>query len=118
MGFGVEMVDMTSCKIFLRRVFPEQDETDPDVEKLVVSEMVKGEVVTHVDNCYVIVIQLEGTGINFDTFIVQKIREVTVIMEPREGNGPEYKITMDLGSSLPEVIGKLSMVLGSPSSSI
>merc|ERR1711874_886313 len=70
----VKVTDEVSSKIFIRRVFPVQDESDAKVEKIVVSEVVKGEVLSHVDDCHVLVIQQEGIGPNFDTFIIGKIR--------------------------------------------
>merc|ERR1712105_276968 len=89
--FGVEDVDEVSSKIFLRRVFPVQDESDSKAEKLAVSEVVKGQLLTHVDDCHVLVIQQEGDGTNFDQFIKGKIRETAINIEPRKGEGPDFK---------------------------
>ena len=82
------------------------------------SEVVKGQLLTHVDDCHVLVIQQEGEGINFDQFIIGKIREITINIEPRKGEGPDYKVTMDPDSSITDMIAKFSEISGSPQSFI
>jgi len=72
-------------RIFIRRIFPIQNESDEKLEKLIVSEAKLGDSLTHIDDCHVIVIQEGGHngGVDFDDFIISKIREITVRFEPR-----------------------------------
>jgi len=105
-------------KIFIRRVFPVQDETSPKVLDLVVSEVEKGKLLTHVDDCHVIVIQENTDGVNYDQFIIQKIREITVQMEPRGSDGAHYSVTMDPDSKAIDVIDKMADLSMIPSSQI
>ena len=50
-------------RIFIRRIFPIQSESDERLEKLIVTEAKRGENLTHIDDCHVLVIQ-EGGHIN------------------------------------------------------
>jgi len=96
-------------KIFIRRVFPVQDESNPMVQKLAVTEIVKGQVITHVDDCHVIVIQENSPGLDYNEFIVQKIREIKVQIKPRSNHeGDHFEVTMDPDSRAIDVIDRMS----------
>ena len=83
-------------RIFLRRVFPVQNETGEKLERLIVSEAKLGENLTHIDDCHVLVIQEGGDqgGLDFDKFILSKIREITVRFEPMSLVGPSNSLDL------------------------
>jgi len=108
-------------KMFIRRVFPVQDESNPQVEKLVVSEIVKGKHLTHIDDCHVIVLQEDvvgmdedGLSMDYDEFIIKQIRQIKVDLEPRGNIGPSFQLTMDPDCLAPDVIARLSQVSSIP----
>lgn len=106
-------------KIFIRRVFPVQDESNPKVQKLAVTEIKKGEILTHVDDCHIIVIQEDAPGLDYNEFIVQKIREIKVQIKPRSScEGREFEVTMDPDSRAIDVIGRLSDLSMFPNTNI
>ena len=48
------------ARIFIRRIFPIQDENDEKMmQKVIVTEAIKGESLTHIDDCHVLVIQVK-----------------------------------------------------------
>ncbi len=89
-NFFKTIVGEHTYRIFLRRIFPIQNEIDEEFEKLIVSEAKLGEELTHIDDCHVLVIQEGGHqgGLDFDKFIISKIREIMVRFEPRSMVGP------------------------------
>ena len=104
-------------RIFIRRIFPIQNESDEKLEKLIVTEAKIGENLTHIDDCHVLVIQ-EGWhshGLDFDKFVISKIREITVRFEPRQEkdkeNNLEFKtvdIALDPKITMETVLSRLS----------
>jgi hypothetical protein len=49
------------ARIFIRRIFPIQDENDEKMmQKVIVTEAIKGESLTHIDDCHVLVIQVRA----------------------------------------------------------
>ena len=102
-------------RVFIRRIFPIQNESDDRLEKVVVTEAIMGDQLTHIDDCHVIVIQEGGhnDGLDFDNYIISKIREINVHFEPREECcGSEIDIALDPKISYSEVIKKLSIESG------
>jgi len=105
-----------SSKIFIRRVFPNEDESDPEIQKLLVTEIVKGQQLTHVDNCHVIVIQENGPGINrinYDQFILKKIREMKILFKSRCNKGTCFEAMLDSDSGVDivtETLAQLAMI--------
>jgi hypothetical protein len=56
--FGTKVTP--GARIFIRRIFPIQDENDEKMmQKVIVTEAVKGESLTHIDDCHVLVIQVQ-----------------------------------------------------------
>jgi len=107
--------DATSdSRIFIRRVFPIQDELNEKHQGVVVTEVVRGDTLTHIDDCHVLVIQEgHGVGVDFDKFIVSKIREIEVLFEPKEeDSGVEITLLLDPQMSLCEVREKLGESIG------
>ena len=102
-------------RIFIRRIFPIQSESDERLEKLIVTEAKRGENLTHIDDCHVLVIQ-EGNheeGLDYDQFIISKIREIKVQFENKdECCGDATEISLDPKITYSEVLKKLSGTLG------
>jgi len=82
-----------------------------------VSEAKIGENLTHIDDCHVLVIQEGGHnhGLDFDKFVISKIREITVRFEPRQEkdkeNNLEFKtvdIALDPKITMETVLSRLS----------
>jgi hypothetical protein len=112
--FGTN-VSHPDSRIFIRRIFPIQNESDERLEKVVVTEAIKGDILTHIDDCHVLVIQEGGhyDGVDFDKFIVSKIREISVQFEPKdECCGVDVDIALDPKISFNEVLKKLSDATG------
>ena len=112
-------------RIFIRRIFPIQNESDEKLEKLIVTEAKLGENLSHIDDCHVLVIQEGGhsQGLDFDKFIISKIREITVRFEPRNSpppsNPPKFDpaqpaidMALDPKMSVETVLQRLSEVTG------
>ena len=102
-------------RIFIRRIFPIQNESDERLEKVIVTEAKKGENLTHIDDCHVLVIQEGGhtNGLDFDKYIISKIREITVHFEPKsECSGEHVDIPLDPKISIGHVLKKLSDATG------
>ena len=85
-------------RIFIRRIFPIQNESDERLEKLIVSEAKIGENLTHIDDCHVLVIQEggHGAGLDYDKFIISKIREIKVRFEHRHEAGASDLDSVDM----------------------
>ena len=100
------------ARIFIRRIFPIQNETDERLVKVLVTEASKGESLTHIDDCHVLVIQEGGhtNGVDFDKFIISKIREINVRFEPKteEDGQEELDIPLDPKMNIAEVLRRLS----------
>ena len=103
------------ARVFLRRVFPIQDECNERLDRLVVSEAILGDSLSHIDDCHVLVIQ-EGNheeGVDYDKFIISKIREIKVQFENKdECCGDATEISLDPKITYSEVLKKLSGTLG------
>ena len=54
------------ARVFIRRIFPIQNESDERLEKVVVTEAIKGENLSHIDDCHVLVIQEGGHSDGLD----------------------------------------------------
>ena len=82
---------------------------------MVVSEAILGDSLSHIDDCHVLVIQ-EGNheeGVDYDKFIISKIREIKVQFENKEdccGEATEMSLHPKITCS--EVLKKLSGALG------
>ena len=74
------------ARVFIRRVFPTLNESDERLEKVVVTEAIKGEKLTHIDDGHVLVIQEGGhsDGLDYDKYIISKIRETRVHFESKD----------------------------------
>jgi len=110
-------------RVFIRRIFPIQDESDERLENVVVSEAKLGDHLTHIDDCHVLVIQEGGhsAGVDFDKYIVSKIREIKVKFEPKDDCcdvGDDVEIALDPKISFVEVLKKLSDATGIDSRNI
>ena len=97
-------------RVFLRRIFPIQDETRQDI---LVSEAIVGDSISHIDNCHVLVIQEPGDGLDYDNFIISKIREINVQFESRdECCGSLVELSLDPKISYTELVRRLGASLG------
>ena len=96
-------------------MFPIQDECNERLDKLVVSEAILGDSLSHIDDCHVLVIQ-EGNhevGIDYDKYIISKIREIKVRFENKdECCGEITEMPLDPKITYSQVLKKLSAVLG------
>ena len=96
-------------------MFPIQDESNERLEKLVVSEAILGDSLSHIDDCHVLVIQ-EGNhevGVDYDKFIISKIREIKVQFENKdECCGEVTEMPLDPKITYSEILKKLSVALG------
>ena len=106
-------------RIFIRRIFPIQNESDVKLEKLIVTEAKVGDNLTHIDDCHVLVIQEGGhqNGMDFDQFIISKIREITVRFEQRsenctDGDCKTIDLALDPKISMDNVMRRLSEAVG------
>ena len=80
------------------------------------SEAKLGENLTHIDDCHVLVIQEGGHsgGLDFDKFIISKIREITVRFEPRPESDEalaSVDLPLDPKLSIETVLARLSETL-------
>ena len=110
-------------RIFIRRIFPIQNESDDKLEKLIVTEAKMGENLTHIDDCHVLVIQEGGhaNGVDYDKFIISKIREITVRFEPRQeldGDLVSVDIALDPKVTVASVLTRLADQVGVPATSL
>ena len=105
-------------RVFIRRIFPIQNESDERLEDVVVSEAKLGDNLTHIDDCHVLVIQEGGHccgGVDFDKFIVSKIREIRVQFEPKDDGCSvcvDVNLALDPKINFREVVKKLSEATG------
>lgn len=102
-------------RIFIRRIFPIQNESDERLEKVIVTEAKKGDSLSHIDDCHVLVIQEGGhtNGLDFDKYIISKIREISVHFEPKpECMGEQVDLALDPKISIEVVLKKLSDATG------
>ena len=85
------------------------------MDRLVVSEAILGDSLSHIDDCHVLVIQ-EGNheeGVDYDKFIISKIREIKVQFENKEDCcGEATEMSLDPKITYSEVLKKLSGALG------
>ena len=101
-------------RIFIRRIFPIQDELDSRLENILVSEATMGDCLTHIDDCHVLVIQEPGQGLDYDKFINSRIREIPVQFEVRDetlGVKKDVNMSLDPMMTYSEVLDKLSWSL-------
>ena len=109
-------------RVFIRRIFPIQDESDERLEDILVTEARLGDSLSHIDDCHVLVIQESGgqeAGLDYDQFIISKIREINVQFEARdECCGHSVDILLDPKISYSEVLKKLGSALGSEADNI
>ena len=78
-----------------------------------VTEAVLGENLTHIDDCHVLVIQEGSNGVDYDQFIISKIREIKVqFLNKEEDCGEVTEMSLDPKSTYSEVLKKLSVALG------
>ena len=117
LGTGLEAD--TRTRIFIRRIFPIQDEKDESLETLFVSELIVGETLSHIDNKHALVIQEPearasrgGEGVDYDRFILSKLREVVVKFEPKHGGGSVVELPLDPRISFGDVVRRLGASLG------
>ena len=100
-------------RVFIRRIFPIQDETDASLEDILVSEATVGDSISHIDDCHVLVIQEPGDGLDYDDFIISKIREINVKFESRdECCGSLVELSLDPKISYTELVRRLGASLG------
>ena len=87
------------------------------------SEAKLGENLTHIDDCHVLVIQEGGHsgGLDFDKFIISKIREIMVRFEPRITAGPSnmpdllpVDLALDPKISVNSVLSRLNEAINNP----
>jgi len=117
--FGTNVTPGT--RIFIRRIFPIQNETEERLTKVLVTEAKKGDSLTHIDDCHVLVIQEGGHtgGLDFDSFILSKVREIRVKFEPKfENGGEELLLTLDPKLSVAGVVARLSQAAAIPASNL
>ena len=81
------------------------------------SEAILGDSLSHIDDCHVLVIQEgnheEGEGVDYDKFIISKIREIKVKFENKEDCcGEATEMSLDPKITYSEVLKKLSGALG------
>ena len=70
--------------------------------QVIVTEAKKGESLTHIDDCHVLVIQEGGHtgGLDYDKFIISKIREIRVRFQPRPGEEDLQTVDISLDPNL------------------
>jgi len=101
------------ARIFIRRVFPVQDEERPTMQNLHVTEARLGAFLTHIDDCHVLVVQDHQKGLDYDEFILSKIRELEITFEPMDDkNGATISLKLDPGALYDEVLRELGASLG------
>lgn len=102
------------ARIFIRRIFPIQDENDEKMmQKVIVTEAVKGESLTHIDDCHVLVIQEHKKApncVDFDKFLLSRIREVKVIFQHLENAALKLEVMLDPEKTVGDIITKLGEV--------
>jgi len=105
------------ARVFIRRIFPIQDESDARLEDILVTEARLGDSLTHIDDCHVLVIQEggeAGVGLDYDQFIISKIREISVQFESRDDIcGSVVKLSLDPMITYSDVLKRLGAELGS-----
>ena len=103
----------TGSRVFIRRIFPIQDENDANLEDILVSEVTVGDTISHIDDCHVLVIQEPGDGLDYDEYIISKIREIKVQFESRdESDGALVELSVDPNISYTELVRRLGARLG------
>ena len=86
----------TGSRVFIRRIFPIQDENDANLEDILVSEVTVGDTISHIDDCHVLVIQDPGEGLDYDEYLISKIREIKIQFESRdESGGSSVELSVD-----------------------
>jgi len=101
------------ARIFIRRVFPIQDEEHPAMGNLHVTEVRLGAFLTHIDDCHVLVVQDHQKGQNYDDFILSKIRELEITFEPKDDkNGTVISLKLDPKTPYDEILRDLGATLG------
>jgi len=114
-------------KIYIRRVFPIQNERDERSQRVLVTEAVPGSTLTHIDDCHVLVVQTKKTQAqapDFDKFLLMKIREIRVtcirtskdrgsVAGPSE-TPPSVMLLADPTYKKSDIIARLSQQLGKP----
>ena len=113
---GLGPMAMGKAKVFIRRIFPIQDEMLLIQEGILVSKVTVGKIITHIDDYHVLVIQDPGEGMDYDEFIISKIREIKVQFEEVEVLDDEDGISVELSlapqTSPREVARTLATQLG------
>ena len=101
-------------RVFLRRIFPIQDEREKRQQEVVVEELTLGKVVTHVNDCHVLVVQQRehASGIDFDQFILSRVRQVAVLFRPKGEEGEVVELQLDSKMAVEEVVRRLSKATG------
>jgi len=110
---GVQTSDQ--IKIFIRRIFPIQNDTDCRVQRVLVTEAVLGSTLTHIDDCHVLVVQthkFNSDSLDFDKFLLMKIREVEVTCISKENHETCLTLRLDPASKKSDIVLKLSLELG------
>ena len=103
----------TRSRVFIRRIFPIQDENDFFLEDLNVSEVTVGDTISHIDDCHVLVIQEPGDGLDYDRYIMSKIREIKVQFESRdESDSGLVELSVDPNISYTDLVRRLGAKLG------
>jgi len=113
--FGVPVT--LGVKIFIRRIFPIQNENDEKMQRVLVTEAVLGTTLTHIDDCHVLVVQTKKTypdSLDFDQFLLLKIREVEVRCINRDQPNHTLKLCLDPNFTKSEIVGRLAHVLQKP----
>ena len=100
-------------RVFIRRIFPIQDERDASMKDILVTEATLGRTLSHIDDCHVLVIQEPGDGLDYDKFILSKIREINVQFKSCDYNGQSLvELSLDPELSYREVLRRLGAHLG------
>ena len=110
--FGTNV--LPGARVFIRRIFPIQDESDERLEDILVSEAKLGDSLSHIDDCHVLVIQEPcEAGIDYDQYLISKIREINVQFESRdECCGAVVNMSLDPKISYSELMKKLGAEIG------
>lgn len=108
-------------KIYIRRIFPIQNERDERMQRVLVTEAVPGTTLTHIDDCHVLVVQTKKhypESIDFDKFLLMKIRELLVTCVNKDDLTESVEVRLDPTDRKKDILGKLRLRLHKPAAQL
>ncbi|XP_023319476.1 uncharacterized protein LOC111694717 isoform X2 [Eurytemora carolleeae] len=107
----------TGVRIFIRRIFPIQNEECERMKQVLVCEAVRGTVLSHIDDCHVLVVQLKKTfeeSLDFDQYLLKKINEKRIICINKKTRAETVVLGLGESCKTPDLIAKLCTQLKRP----